>query len=44
MAANRLQQILAVKQVVLRSDTTRLKPWAERVLASDNPAEMMASA
>jgi len=37
-------QILAVKQVVLRSDTTRLKPWAERVLASDNPAEMMASA
>ena len=37
-------QILAVKQVVLRSDTTRLKPWAERVLASDNPAEMRASA
>jgi len=37
-------QILAVKQVVLRSDTTRLKPWAQRVLASDNPAELLASA
>ena len=37
-------QILAVKQVVLRSDTTRLKPWAQRVLDSDNPAELLASA
>ena len=37
-------QILAVKQVVLRSDTSRLKPWAQRVLASDNPAELLASA
>jgi phosphotransferase system enzyme I (PtsI) len=37
-------QILAVKQVVLRSDTSRLKPWAQKVLASDNPAELMASA
>jgi phosphotransferase system enzyme I (PtsI) len=36
-------QILAVKQVVLRSDTTRLKPWAQTVLASDNPAELLAS-
>ena len=36
-------QILAVKQVVLRSDTTRLKPWAQRVLASDNPAELLTS-
>ena len=36
-------QILAVKQVVLRSDTSRLKPWAQKVLASDNPAELMAS-
>ena len=34
----------AGKQVVLRSDTTRLKPWAQRVLASDNPAELLASA
>ena len=37
-------QILAVKQVVLRSDISRLKPWAQKVLASDNPAELMASA
>lgn len=37
-------QILAVKQVVLRSDTSRLKPWAQKVLASDNPAELLASA
>ena len=37
-------QILAVKQVVLRSDTSRLQPWAQKVLASDNPAELMASA
>jgi phosphotransferase system enzyme I (PtsI) len=36
-------QILAVKQVVLRSDTARLKPWAQRVLESDNPAELLAS-
>ena len=36
-------QILAVKQVVLRSDTSRLKPWAQRVLASDNPAELLAT-
>jgi phosphotransferase system enzyme I (PtsI) len=36
-------QILAVKQVVLRSDTSRLKPWAQKVLASDNPAELLAS-
>ena len=36
-------QILAVKQVVLRSDTSRLKPWAQRVLESDNPAELLAS-
>ena len=31
-------QILAVKQEILRSDTTRLAPWAQRVLASDTPA------
>ena len=36
-------QILAVKQVVLRSDTARLKPWAQKVLASDNPADLLAS-
>jgi phosphotransferase system enzyme I (PtsI) len=38
-------QILAVKQEILRSDTTRLAPWAQRVLESENPAlEMAASA
>jgi phosphotransferase system enzyme I (PtsI) len=31
-------QILAVKQEILRSDTTRLTPWARRVLQSENPA------
>jgi phosphotransferase system enzyme I (PtsI) len=34
-------QILAVKQQILRSDTAKLKPWAERVLCSDDPAEML---
>ncbi len=34
-------QILAVKQQILRSDTTKLKPWAEQVLASDEPASML---
>jgi phosphotransferase system enzyme I (PtsI) len=35
-------QILAVKQEVLRADTTKLAPWAQRVLESDDPAEMLA--
>jgi phosphotransferase system enzyme I (PtsI) len=34
-------QILAVKQQILRSDTAKLKPWAERVLASDEPAALL---
>ena len=34
-------QILAVKQQILRSDTGKLKPWAEQVLASDEPASML---
>ena len=34
-------QILAVKQQVLRSDTSKLKPWADQVLASDEPASML---
>jgi phosphotransferase system enzyme I (PtsI) len=36
-------QILAVKQEVLRADTTRLAPWAQRVLEAENPALAMAS-
>ncbi|KQM70292.1 phosphoenolpyruvate--protein phosphotransferase [Xylophilus sp. Leaf220] len=35
-------QILAVKQEVLRADTARLTPWAQRVLAAEDPAAEMA--
>ncbi|WP_198970262.1 phosphoenolpyruvate--protein phosphotransferase [Xylophilus sp. ASV27] len=35
-------QILAVKQEVLRSNTTRLAPWAQRVLQAEDPAAAMA--
>ncbi len=35
-------QILAVKQEVLRSDTVRLAPWAQRVLDSEDPATLVA--
>jgi phosphotransferase system enzyme I (PtsI) len=34
-------QILAVKQEVLRADAKRLAPWAQRVIASDNPALLL---
>ena len=34
-------QILAVKQQILRSDTSKLKPWAELVLGSEDPASML---
>jgi phosphotransferase system enzyme I (PtsI) len=34
-------QILAVKQEVIRADASRLEAWAQEVLASDEPAEMM---
>lgn len=34
-------QILAVKQEVLRADTSRLQAWAQQVLASEEPAELM---
>ncbi len=34
-------QILAVKQEVIRADATRLEAWAQDVLASDEPAELM---
>jgi phosphotransferase system enzyme I (PtsI) len=36
-------QILAVKQEILRSDTARLSPWAQRVLQAENPALEMAA-
>ncbi|MBC7470423.1 MAG: phosphoenolpyruvate--protein phosphotransferase [Ramlibacter sp.] len=35
-------QILAVKQEVLRADTTRLAPWAQQVLESEDPASLLA--
>jgi phosphotransferase system enzyme I (PtsI) len=31
-------QILAVKQQVLRSDSSKLAPWAAQVLDSEEPA------
>jgi len=36
-------QILAVKQQVLRADASKLKPWAEKVLASDEPAQLLST-
>ncbi len=34
-------QILAVKQAVLRSDTSKLQAWAETVLVADEPATLV---
>ena len=34
-------QILAVKQQVLRADASKLKAWADEVLASDEPSLML---
>jgi len=34
-------QILAVKQQILRSDTRKLRAWAQQVVRSENPAELM---
>jgi phosphotransferase system enzyme I (PtsI) len=31
-------QILAVKQEILRSDTAKLAPWAQRIMSADDPA------
>ena len=35
-------QILAVKQEILRADSCKLAPWANEVLDSENPAQLMA--
>ncbi len=35
-------QILAVKQEILRADTSKLKPWAQAVMADDEPAKRIA--
>lgn len=37
-------QILAVKQEILRADTTRLTPWAARVVRSDDPTQEILTA
>jgi phosphotransferase system enzyme I (PtsI) len=37
-------QILAVKQEILRADTSRLAPWSKRVCGADDPAQEMATA
>jgi phosphotransferase system enzyme I (PtsI) len=34
-------QVLAVKQQILRSDTRKLEVWAQRLLASDEPGELL---
>ncbi len=34
-------QILAVKQEIIRADASRLEAWAQDVLASDEPAELV---
>ena len=34
-------QILAVKQQILRADASKLKKWADQVLASDDPAALI---
>jgi len=34
-------QILAVKQEVLRADAARLQGWAQQVMASDEPADLL---
>ena len=36
-------QILVVKQEILRADTSKLAPWAQAVLQSDEPADLLAS-
>jgi phosphoenolpyruvate-protein phosphotransferase (PTS system enzyme I) len=36
-------QILAVKQEVLRADTTKLRPWAAQILNSEDPARELLS-
>ncbi|MFV0679952.1 phosphoenolpyruvate--protein phosphotransferase [Ottowia sp.] len=37
-------QLLVVKQEILRADTSKLAPWAQAVLDSDEPVELLALA
>ena len=34
-------QILAVKQQILRADATKLQPWAQQVIHSEDPAQLL---
>jgi phosphotransferase system enzyme I (PtsI) len=34
-------QILTIKQEVIRADASRLEPWAQQVLASDEPSQLL---
>jgi phosphotransferase system enzyme I (PtsI) len=34
-------QVLAVKQQILRADTVKLRAWAQQVLQSDDPGQMI---
>jgi phosphotransferase system enzyme I (PtsI) len=34
-------QMLSVKQEILRSDTSKLAPWAQEVLASEEPGTLL---
>jgi phosphotransferase system enzyme I (PtsI) len=34
-------QILSVKQQILRADAGKLQPWAQGVLASEDPASLL---
>ena len=34
-------QILSVKQQILRADAGKLQPWAQEVLASEDPASLL---
>ncbi len=36
-------QILAVKQQILRADTSKLQPWAQQVLDAEDPASLLAA-
>jgi phosphotransferase system enzyme I (PtsI) len=36
-------RILAVKQEILRADTTRLAVWARQVVEADEPAALMSA-
>ena len=35
-------QILAVKQEILRADTAKLAPWAQQILADEEPGYRLA--